>query len=67
MEKGSLGSHGRDRGKDKLPAVTVFALLCSRIRRPVYFYLGRQVGRPMMMASGEHAALDLGNACDCLV
>jgi len=29
--------------------------------------LGRQVGRPMMMASGEHAALDLGNACDCLV
>ena len=34
--------------------------------RPLSATLGREVGRPMKMANGEHAALDLGNTCDCL-
>ena len=30
--------------------------------RPLSAALGRQMGQPMMMASGKHAALDLGRA-----
>jgi len=36
IEKGSL-SHGRVHRRDMLPPVAVFALLCSDIRRSVYF------------------------------
>ena len=36
IEKGSL-SHGRGHRRDMLPPVAVFALLCSDIRRSLYF------------------------------